>query len=481
MKHIIRYILPLCLMVAACQPHWDMVPPGSGGGGVTQEFADNWFVTKDGSGSKTGSDWNNALPFKDFLTMIANTTTGLADAGIHIQEGTYVVPAGAGKFLTVSKDILCIRGGYSRELTYDELDKCDPTAYPTIFTGDVNGSAEANEGDGAFVYVTGGMVRFENITFKHFYKSNSLDKETEGKIGAVFGVNGPYVSTGVECKNCIFDSNTSGYTGDSGLQGGPCAFVTEGYFKARACVFKNNYAQSRGGALRLSGKTAVVFLDGCFFSGNGLGDTWGKAIQVSEGVLCANNCTFVGHSGNGSTINGGGAFFLSSNTVIDDSSPNGTNNAAFRCESKQDRKSILINNVFGNAASDGCGLTLNSSGATFISRGFNVFKTVTCAEGLTNPTTAEDLTKDIVLTGTVEDNCWKWDISQVEADLAGFIGADEIYDAAIAFDPSAYCSIAVLGRAYATWVTPNAFALDGRGEARGEDFQPGSYDPNLDE
>jgi predicted outer membrane repeat protein len=480
MKHLFKYIIPLCFL-AACQPHWDMVPPGTGGGGVQQEFADNWFVTRDGSGAKTGSSWNNALSFSDFLSMISNTTTGLEDAGIHIQEGTYIVPKEAGKFLTISKDILCIRGGYSKELTYDELEDCDPVAYPTIFTGDVNGDGTPDEGDGAFAYLTGGVVRFENITFRNFYKSNSLDKETEGKIGAVFGINGPYVGTSLECNNCIFEDNASGFTGETAYQGGPCAFVSEGYFKARDCVFKNNSANSRGGAIRTASRSAVVFLDRCFFSGNSLSDTWGKAIQVSDGVLCANNCTIIGHSGNGSSINGGGGFFLSSNTIIDDASPNGTNNAAFRCESKQDRKSILINNVFGNTRTDGCGLTLNSNGATFISRGYNVFKTVTCAEGLSDPSSAEDLKKDMVLSGSVEANCWKWDISQVEADLKGFIGADEIYDAAVSFDPSAYCNIAVLGRAYATWVTPNAFALDGRGEMRGEDFQPGSYDPNLDE
>ena len=157
------------------------VPPGTGGGPTQQEFVDNWFVTKDGSGAKTGSSWNNALSFSDFLSMISNTTTGLEDAGIHIQEGTYIVPKGAGKFLTISKDILCIRGGYSKELTYDELEGCDPEAYPTIFTGDVNGDGTPDEGDGAFAYLTGGVVRFENITFRNFYKSNSLDKETEGK------------------------------------------------------------------------------------------------------------------------------------------------------------------------------------------------------------------------------------------------------------------------------------------------------------
>ena len=181
-------------------------------------------------------------------------------------------------------------------------------------------------------------------------------------------------------------------------------------------------------------------------------------------------------------LNGGGAFFISNSTIIDDSAPNGTNDAAFRCESKQDRNSTIINNVFMNMNSEGYGLIMNSSNAALMSRGYNVIKSVKIADGLSDPTAGEDLVKDIVLTGKIEDNCWTWDIAQVEAELKGYANADDIYDAATAFDPSTYCGIAVLGRAYANWVTPAAFAMDGRGEMRGEDsFQPGSYDPNLDE
>ena len=481
MKNIIRYFIPLCLVAVSCQPHFDMVPPPTPGQTVEKEFADNWYVTLEGTGSKAGYDWDNALPFAEFLKMISNTTTDLSNSGIHIKKGTYVVPKEADQFLNITKDVLCIRGGYDPALTGEDLSGCDPEAFPTVFSGDLNGSGAADEGDGGFIYVTDGSVRLENITFKYFWKGDGINVDTYGKAGAVIGVNGPYLTTSVECNNCIFEDNSAGFSGSTAYQGGPCAFVSEGYFKARGCVFQDNLGNSRGGAIRTAGKSGVVFLDRCFFTRNVLNDTWGKAIQISDGVLCANNCTLVGHSGKGSSLNGGGAFFLSNNTIMDESSVDGVNNAAFRCESKADRNSIMLNNVFGNVNADGAGIILNSSGGVIVSRGYNFIKSVILGNNCVDPAVAEDVKKDVVLTGTVEDNCWKWELSQIAADIKGYIGADDIYDAAISFDPSLYCGISVLGRSYANWVTPNAFGMDGRGEARGEDFQPGSYDPNLDE
>ena len=189
----------------------------------------------------------------------------------------------------------------------------------------------------------------------------------------------------------------------------------------------------------------------------------------------------VSNTGKGSTLNGGGAFFLSNSTVIDDSAPDGTNNAAFRCESKQDRNSTMINCIFSNTTSDGYGILMNASG-TIVSRGYNLIKSVSLGSGCTDPTVASDLKKDVVLDGSLAEGCWQWDIAQVEEDLKGYAIADEVYDAAVGFNPANYCGISVLGRAYATWVTPNSFAMDARGVVRGDDgFQPGAYDPNLDE
>ena len=479
MKKFLTYIFLPCLALVSCQPHFDMVPP-SGGSGVVQEFNDNWYVTLNGSGVKNGTDWNNALSFEDFLTRLASPASSFSDSGIHIQEGTYLV-TDKDKWMEIKKDVLCIRGGYSSDLMYDDLSKCDPELYPTIFTGDVDGDGVAGEGDGAFVYITDGSIRFDNITFRGFYQSAAMETELGGKGSAVFGINGPYLTTSVECRNCIFEGNVNGASGTGSHEGGPCAFVSQGYFKARNCVFRNNSATSRGGAIRTISKTAVLYLDCCLFTGNSITGSFGSAIQNSDGVICANNCTMVSNTGKGATLNGGGAFFLSNCTVIDDCAPDGTNNAAFRCESKLDRNSTMINCIFSNTTSDGYGILMNASG-TIVSRGYNLIKSVSLGSGCTDPTVASDLKKDIVLDGSLAEGCWQWDISQVEEDLKGYAIADEVYDAAVGFNPANYCGISVLGRAYATWVTPNSFAMDARGVVRGDDgFQPGAYDPNLDE
>lgn len=473
-------IILLSVLLAACQPHFDMVPP-DGSGPVAQEFTENWYVTQNGSGSKDGSDWSNALPFKTLIQRISSSAASFSDAGIHIQEGTYLLNA-KDSCIVLNSDILCIRGGYSSDLKYDDLSKCDPDMYPTIFTGDVNGDGVANDGDAAFAYVSEASVRFENITFRNFYLSPALNSKLGSKGGAVFGINGQYLTTSVECRNCIFEGNANGISSSANQEGGPCAYVWEGYFKARGCAFIGNAANSRGGAIRTNGKSAVIFLDACFFKGNRIEAQWGSAIQNSAGVICANNCTMIQNTGAGSTLNGGGAFFLANCTILDDAEPSGSNNAAFRCESKANCGTMLINNVLGSTNAAGYGLILNAGG-TLLSKGYNLIKSAYLADGCSDPTLTSDLKKDVVLAGSLDEDafCWEWDFDQIKDDFLEFAVTDDVYDAAVLFDPSGYCSIAVLGRAFATWATPNAFAVDCRGEIRGDDgFQPGAYDPNLD-
>lgn len=481
-KHII--IAALFVAAVSCQPYFEMVPPNTGPI-VEREFNEEWYVSQNGAGVKNGSDWNNAMPFSAFLAMLANNTTFLDDAGVYIQEGTYLVTE-QDKYIALSKNVKCVRGGFSADLEYDDVSECDPAQYPTVFTGDVNGDGETGEGDGAFLYITDGKSCFENITFRNFYQGAVQDSELGGKGSAVFGINGPYLTTSVDCKNCIFENNVNGVAGTSGHEGGSCAFVSQGYFRAAGCVFRGNSANSRGGAIRTNSDQAVLFLTRCLFTGNKLtGGSFGSAIQCSAGVICANNCTMVGNIGNGATLNGGGAFFLSNNTIIDNTSPDGTNNAAFRCESKSDRGTTMINNVFSNADASGYGLLMNSNSAVAKSVGYNVFKSIYIGSGSpapADPHVASDLIKNVVLAGSLEGNVWKWDIAQIEADMPGYCNGDDVYNAVVAFDPSSYCKISGMGRAFVSWATAIDFYKDGRGEARGDDaFQPGSYDPNLDE
>ncbi len=468
MKKIVRYIL-LCLLPAfcACQPQFEMVPPGYGS--ISQEFDENWYVTANGAGLKNGNDWTNAISFNRFLEMITASDASFTTAAFHIMEGTYKVPARKNTYRALSGDICCIRGGYSAASEYSDLSHCDPSLYPTVFTGDLDGDGKAGEGDGAFAYITGGHIRFDNITFKNFYLSSTLAGNLGGKGSAVFGINGPYYSTIVECRNCRFEGNVNGVAGNSGQEGGSCAMVTAGYLELSDCIFRGNSANSRGGAIRTNSSKGLVFMNRCLFTGNSIAGTYGM-----------NNTTMVGNSGKGSTLNGGGAFLVVSSTIIDDADPD-DESAAFRCESQADRNTTVINSVFSSSKANGYGVILNANG-TLVSKGFNLFKNIEAHAGSSDPSSAtKDTKKDVVLNGSLQGKCWKWDISQVRSDIKDYAIVDDVYDAAIGFDPSEYCDIFVVGKSFVSWLTPISLAKDARGSIRGDErFQPGAYDPNID-
>lgn len=480
MKHSIQYLFLFFLLATACQPQFEMVPPGSNAGKI-KEFSENWYVTADGAGVKNGKDWNNAISFKTFLSMVTDDEASLTNSAFHIRQGNYLVTRKDAANI-FSRDVGCVRGGYSTELTYSDLGKCDPALFPTVFTGDVNGNGQADDGDGAFAFVTNGNVRFDNITFKCFYLSNAAIGSKTG-MSAVFGVNGAYSSTSVDCRNCIFEDNVSGVDGNSVKEGGPCAYVTEGYFKASNCVFRRNSANSRGGAIRTNGdsqkRASVLFLNSCLFTDNSITGMYGSALQCSSGVMCMNNCTFVHNNGVGATLNGGGAFLVVNSTIIDDKDADHVDNAAFRCESPNKGNSIIVNSLITNSTAGGRGLLLNNG--TLTSGGYNLFKNVILNGSSTDPCKPADTKRDMVLTGELQGNTWVWNINQVLPYLNGFAIVDDVYDAVVAFDPKEYCDIAVVGRAFSSWVSPTSMMKDARGSVRGDDrFQPGSYDPNID-
>lgn len=475
MKSIARYLLFVLLLASSCQPKFDMVPPGTRSS--APEFSENWYVTQDGAGLKNGYDWNNALSISAFFNMISASDASYANSAFHIREGRYLMTnANAIKILT--RDVGCIRGGYSASLTYADLSACDPNLYPTVFTGDVNNNGQADEGDGAFAYVQGGNLRFENIRFEKFYLSKAAAAALGGEGSAVFGINGPYLSTSVLCRNCIFEGNVNAEDAAAAREGGPCVFLNQGYFKATGCIFRSNAAHSRGGALRINKKLGVAMLDRCLFSDNHIDDQYGSAIQVSAGNLCMNNTTLVDNVGNGSTLNGGGAFLIVNSTLIDGAEPS-PSNAAFRCESTGDAHTTIINSVFSSTKAEGAGLLLNNG--VILSKGFNLIKKVVLSGTSVSPVREDDTVKDEVLSGALEGLCWKWDIAQVQDSMNGYAIVDEVYDASTDFDSVNYSSISVLGRSYASWITPQNFFRDARGSVRGDErFQPGAYDPNID-
>jgi|LSQX01.1.fsa_nt_gb hypothetical protein len=502
MKSIIKYLTSLILaltLMSGCQKYYYMIPPPETtedsleeeDWGSSSSNSESIFISVYGDGDMDGSSWDNAYDVAG-LRIILTDKTDLSNTIIYLAEGKYVISNVSGPGLEIKKDIREIKGGYSIASAGTDLSKRDIADFETILSGDVNGNGIADKGDCAMFMITDGHISFEGITFEGGYIDTELSaintvKGPNGNssgAGAVFGIFGDPSSTCIDVTNCIFRGNISAskhngsYLSNTSTAGGPCALVTTGFFRARNCTFKDNKAENRGGAIRMMGRESACFLDCCFFTGNTLagGDGWGSSIQLSYGHVCANNCTFISNSGKGGDLNGGGAFFLCNNSVFQ------TDNdsfGAFRCESEQGSRTGFINNIFTSLRDDGTGFNYTGDNKDITSFGYNIFQRTRGND----IRTATDVLWPSVLNGTLQNGCFVWDYSQVDANAdEKYATIEEVETAVQGFAPTLSSKPALqnLGYTFFSWVGQAGFRVDQRGRPRNpEKLQKGSYDAYL--
>lgn len=475
----------LLVLPEACQKYYPMVPP------PIKEVEDDldeeiggsmpFFATVHGSGTMDGSSWDNAMDAIGLADLMTNYQN-LSRQPIYVAEGKYVFKTAAGEGLKITKDIYNVKGGFSASSTGYNTTDWDPSKYPTIFSGDVNGNSRPDEGDCAIMSVTNGHVKFEAINFRHGFLSHTLSAELAGQIGACIYINGLPQSTSVTTINCEFRDNRTEADNNvnKSVAGGPCVLVQTGIYKARDTRFVNNgeYKGGRGGAVRFNSNESCGFFDRCFFSGNTLVNKFGSAIQVSAGHLCVNNSTFVDNVGDCGVINGGGAFLIANSTIVLDASDK--SNYAFRCESNTGKCSRLVNNVIMTEKSSGCGLNVNNKSLDLTSFGGNICQGIQYGDNGDLSTTiyvpaATDVQR--TLTGSLQGDSWVYDPSGV---VTHYLTVDNVLEAVKGFKPTVYSGFANLGQTFFEWVTEAGFKVDGRGSQRNVGkIQPGSYDSNL--
>lgn len=228
---------------------------------ASASFAADHYVSVDGSGVKDGSSWENAIAFTDMCGKINEYQDGDV---FYFQGGTYYVPA---KVPTVSK-------GYSFIGTTTET--------PTVFSGDINGDGDANEGDASsllFIQLAtknGDATKhfvLKNITFTGAYvnqtKTSALRVDNSGCV---------------DVQNCIFDKNISVYSKDNNY-GGPACLLERSTVNFTDCKFINNVSKGRGGAIKLTSDASTkgyTTLNRCLVSGNTAGSL-GSAIFFNHG------------------------------------------------------------------------------------------------------------------------------------------------------------------------------------------------------
>lgn len=228
---------------------------------ASASFANDYYVSVDGSGEKNGSSWENAIAFTDMCGKINEYKDGDV---FYFQGGTYYVPA---KMPTVSK-------GYSFIGA--------TTGTPTVFSGDVNGDGVANEGDASSLLFIQLATKngdnskhfvLKNITFTGAYvnqtKTSALRVDNSGWV---------------DVQNCIFDKNISVYSKDNNY-GGPACLLERSTVNFTDCKFINNESKGRGGAIKLTSDDkpkGYTTLNRCLVSGN-TASSLGSAIFFNHG------------------------------------------------------------------------------------------------------------------------------------------------------------------------------------------------------
>lgn len=226
-------------------------------------MAATYYVSPEGSGSKDGSSWENAMDLGAFTQQAANNANGdvynLA-GGVYQPTSTIIFKVATGCTLLGNAD-----------------------GERTVFSGDQNGSGHPNDGD------LGRLIRFQantrdgvstnaivvkNVDFTCVFTNTNTDTDT---MGALMIDN----SGDVLVEDCNFYSNWA-----EGQQGGAAVHSYRSTVYFRNCVFRDNSTVGRGGAIRLrsnDGAKGVTTFESCVISGNTNYHNFGGAIFMAHG------------------------------------------------------------------------------------------------------------------------------------------------------------------------------------------------------
>ena len=427
----------------------------------------SYFVTQFGEGEMDGSSWEQALDVAAFRKLLSGSVD-LSESTIYMSQGEYVMSEKSGLGVIVRKNIKAIKGGYAQFSKGTDVSARDIDAYVTVISGDVNGNKQADAGDCGLLLVKKGHIAIEGVTFQYGYVSEADASATE--CGSGIYVSGSASDTSIELTDCVIRDCKSGVT-TSAKQGGPAVFVLSGQVRLNKVSLLDNTAAGRGGAVRCSSKTAVVFMNGCLLKGNSHNGSWGNGIQMSEGHICINNTTLIENMGTGAALNGGGSILLTNNTIIGNANDS---HGAVRCETGVGGDTKFINNLLISENPSAPSFNLNGSNFEAFSKGYNVYQRVT---GITM--SASDTAYPNQVNGALnEEGVYVWDLNQIGS-VKGYATRQAVIEVAKSFNPVA-SPITNLGEAFVEWIGEDAFGIDQRGVTRNANkMQAGAYDAVL--
>lgn len=247
---------------------------------ATPLFATTYYVTPEGAGTKDGLTPDNAFGVEEFRAKAAENVNGDV---YNFAGGIYTFAHGIDQ---PSNGAVIFKVGTGATLNGNAEGE------RTIFSGDNDGNNVTNEGDLSRLIVfqanTKNEVRtnaieINNIDFIHVRTSTKSEIDQYG--GLVIDNSGYAI-----VHNCNFYDNIA-----AGEMGGASCFLYRSNVEFTNCVFENNSANRRGGAVRLRSNDAekgITTFINCIFKNNTSSNDFGGAIFMSHGKsLNLINCT----------------------------------------------------------------------------------------------------------------------------------------------------------------------------------------------
>lgn len=269
-----------------------------------------WFVTPEGAGDKSGSSWENAMGVSELRELIAQPVDAdgaqiddeafdMADeldcASFYMAAGDYYLAGAAGEKVKVEfsgydyQVEMYFIGGYPAGLTGTSKEGRDVNANVTAFTG--------NNEAGIFHLGNQTDITFEGITFKNV----SLDEDG----GAILASAGESGNCSLYLYSCKIQDNTNVEN-----RTGAGIFLKKAKAEIMDCNFSGNYARN-GSSINCDDSEGSLTVIDCAFQDNSTYNTSG-AVQNSGKPAVFENTVF---SNNSADSWGGGAYHTSGEAV----------------------------------------------------------------------------------------------------------------------------------------------------------------------
>ena len=270
------------------------------------------YVTVNGAGNGSGSDWANAMSGDNFANALRDRNDGSSEATYWLASGDYkpTTDGDRGKSFTITNKLKIYGGFAGTEPASFNIASRDLKTNVTRFTGNISDDATSADNSHHVVYAysvgkDGNSALLDGVTISD---GNAVDASHAYGGGGIFTL---LCGASFDIVNCTITDNFAPTGGGIGNYNSSSPTI-------KNCTIKNNSVSSSGGGISNTDNSSPTIIS-CDISGNSaVGQNASGGGIYNTALLTLTDCTIKGNSsiGGDSTSGYGGGISTSSAAVI---------------------------------------------------------------------------------------------------------------------------------------------------------------------